>query len=63
VSLGQSVTTSIRCAPLIFWTNAMDFFERYLSFSGGRGDGSLEALFVVMLGMLVLVTVSRYTNK
>ena len=41
----------------------MDFFERYLGFSGGRGDGSLEALFLVVLGMLVLVTVSRYTNK
>jgi len=41
----------------------MDFFERYLGFSGGRSDGSLEALFLVVLGMLLLVTVSRYTNK
>ena len=27
----------------------MDFFERYLGFSGGRGDGSLEAIFLLVL--------------
>ena len=41
----------------------MDFFERYLGFSGGRGDGSLEMLFFVVLGMIVLVSVFHLTNK
>jgi hypothetical protein len=33
----------------------MDFFERYLGFSGGRGDGSLEVLFLVVLSMIIVV--------
>jgi len=33
----------------------VDFLERYLGFSGGRGDGSLEVLFLVALGTIVLV--------
>ena len=40
----------------------MDFFERYLGI-GNRGDGSLEALFLVVLAMIVLVTVSRFVAK
>jgi hypothetical protein len=38
---------------------SVDFFERYFGFSGGRGDGSLEVLFLVALGMIVLVTMSH----
>jgi len=38
----------------------MDFFERYLGFSGGRGDGSLEVLFLVVLGMIALVSVFHF---
>jgi hypothetical protein len=26
----------------------MDFFERWFGFSGGRGDGSLEFIFLVV---------------
>ena len=37
----------------------MDFFERYLDFSGGRGDGSLESIFVVVLFMIILVISTR----
>jgi hypothetical protein len=33
----------------------MDFFEKYLGFSGGRGDGSLEVLFLVVLSMIIVV--------
>ena len=33
----------------------MDFFERYLGFSGGRGDGSLEFIFVVLLFAIIVV--------
>ena len=37
----------------------MDFFERYLGI-GGRGDGSMEVLFLVVLGMIGLVTMSYF---
>jgi uncharacterized protein (UPF0333 family) len=38
----------------------LDFLERYLGFSGGRGDGSLEFLFLV--GMIVLVGMFHLTK-
>ena len=41
----------------------MDFFERYFGFSGGRGDGSLEVLFLVVLGTIVLVTVFHLATE
>ena len=31
----------------------MDFFERYLGFSGGRGDGILEAMFLLVLVIVI----------
>ena len=37
----------------------MDFFERYLGI-GVRGNGSMEVLFVVVLGMIDLVTMSYF---
>jgi hypothetical protein len=37
----------------------MDFFERWFGFSGGRGDGSLEAIFLVVLFMIILVVWTR----
>ncbi len=45
----------------LFWNEAVDFFERYLGI-GGRGDGSLEMLFLVVLGMIVLVTMSHFAT-
>ena len=41
----------------------VDFFERYLGFSGGRGDGSLEVLSLVVLGMIILVVMSRFASR
>ena len=40
----------------------MDYFERYLGI-GGRGDGSLEVLFLVVLGMITIVTMSYLTTR
>ena len=40
----------------------MDFFERYLGIAG-RGDGSMEVLFLVVLGMIGLVTMSYFVTK
>jgi hypothetical protein len=31
----------------------MDFLERYFGFTGGRGDGSLEAL--ILIAVLIVV--------
>jgi len=41
----------------------MDFFERWFGFSGGRGDGSLEMLFLVVLAMIILVSIFHYSTK
>jgi hypothetical protein len=41
----------------------MDFFERYLGFSGGRGDGSLEVLFLVVLSMIIIALMSHFFAK
>jgi hypothetical protein len=41
----------------------MDFFERWFGFSGGRGDGSLEMLFLVTLAMIALVSVFHFSTK
>jgi hypothetical protein len=37
----------------------VDFFERYLGISPDNGDGSLEALFVIILFMLIVVVALR----
>jgi len=64
VSLSGAVRNDLHPLRAAYFLDQRDgLFERYLGFSGGRGDGSLEALFLVVLGMLVLMTVSRYTNK
>ena len=41
----------------------MDFFERWFGFSGGRGDGSLEVLFLVVLGVITVVLMSYFFHK
>ena len=41
----------------------MDFFERWFGFSGGRGDGSLETIFLVLLLMIILVISTLYIGK
>jgi uncharacterized protein (UPF0333 family) len=41
----------------------MDFFERYLGFSGGRGDGSLEFIFLVVLFAIIVVIAGVFLNK
>jgi hypothetical protein len=42
---------------------AVDFFERWFAFSGGRGDGSLEVLSLVVLGMITLIAMMRFVGK
>jgi hypothetical protein len=39
------------------------FFERWFGFSGGRGDGSLEFIFLVVLFAITVVIAGVFLNK
>ena len=41
----------------------MDFFERYLGFSGGRGDGTLEAMSLLVLLIIIIGIVMAFFHK
>jgi hypothetical protein len=41
----------------------MDFIERHLGFSPDGGDGSVEALFITVLVMIITVAASRWALK
>jgi hypothetical protein len=41
----------------------MDFFERWLGFSGVRGDGSLEFIFLVVLFAIIVVIAPRLLSR
>ena len=41
----------------------MDFIERHLGFSPDNDDGSLEAMLVIVLGMIIAVVVFRLAYK
>ena len=41
----------------------MDFFERYLGFSGGRGDGTLEAMLLLVLVIIITGIVMAFFHK
>jgi hypothetical protein len=41
----------------------MDFIERHLGFSPDGGDGSVEALLITVLVMIITVAASRWALK
>jgi hypothetical protein len=41
----------------------MDFFERYLGFSGGRGDGTLEAMVLLVLVIIITGIAMAFFHK
>jgi hypothetical protein len=41
----------------------MDFIERHLGFSPDDGDGSMEALFLTVLVMVITVAGFRWASK
>jgi hypothetical protein len=41
----------------------MDFFERYLGFSGDGGDGSFEAIFLLALLIIFTGIVAAFFRK
>jgi uncharacterized protein (UPF0333 family) len=41
----------------------VDFIERLLGFSGGRGDGSLEAIFLLALVIVITAIVMVFFHK
>jgi hypothetical protein len=41
----------------------MDFFERWFGYSGVRGDGSLEFIFLVVLFAIIVVIAPRLLSR
>jgi hypothetical protein len=41
----------------------MDFFERYLGYSGDGGDGSLEAMLLLLLLIMITGIVVGFFRK
>jgi hypothetical protein len=41
----------------------MDFIERHLRFSPDDGDGSMEAMFLTVLVMIITVVAFRIASK
>jgi hypothetical protein len=42
---------------------AVDFFERWFGFSGGRGDGSLEFVFLVVVFAIIVLIGGAFLGK
>ena len=56
------------CGVLLLWVNhtiaaPMDFIERHLRFSPDDGDGSMEAMFLTVLVMIITVVAFRLASK
>jgi class III signal peptide len=56
------VTYDNNAGLFLYSVKQMDFFERWFGFSGGRGDGSLEFIFLVVLFAIIVVIASRYLS-
>jgi hypothetical protein len=41
----------------------MDFFERWFGFSGVRGDGSLELIFLLVLFAIIVVIAALFLTN
>src|SRR5262249_46699455 len=63
LNFGPKRLPPVPIAGHLFWNEVHGFFRKIFGFSGGRGDGSLEVLFLVALGMIVLVTMSHLGTK
>ena len=56
------------CGAVLLWVNhtiaaPMDFIERHLGFSPDDGDGSMEAMFLTVLVMIITVVAFRLASK
>ena len=56
------------CSAVLLWVNhtiaaPMDFIERHLGFSPDDGDGSMEAMFLTVLVMIITVVAFRLASK
>jgi hypothetical protein len=56
------------CGAVLLWVNhtiaaPMDFIERQLGFSPDDGDGSMEAMFLTVLVMIITVVAFRLASK
>jgi len=65
IGLGSIIAA---CGTLLMWVlhksaAPMDFIERHLGFSPDDGDGSMEALFLTVLVMIITVAGFRWASK
>ena len=56
------------CGTVVLWVERngaapLDFIERHLGFSPDNGDGSMEALLITVLVMIVTVGALRWASK
>ena len=56
------------CGAVLHWVHhksfaPMDFIERHLRFSPDDGDGSMEAMFLTVLVMIITVVAFRIASK
>jgi hypothetical protein len=65
IALGSIIAV---CGVVLLWVNhtiaaPMDFIERHLRFSPDDGDGSMEAMFLTVLVMIITVVAFRLASK
>jgi hypothetical protein len=65
IALGSIIAI---CGVVLLWVNhtiaaPMDFIERHLRFSPDDGDGSMEAMFLTVLVMIITVVAFRLASK
>ena len=65
IALGSIIAV---CGVVLLWVNhtiaaPMDFIERHLGFSPDDGDGSMEAMFLTVLVMIITVVAFRLASK
>jgi hypothetical protein len=65
IALGSIIAV---CGAVLLWVNhtiaaPMDFIERHLGFLPDDGDGSMEALVVTVLVMIITVVAFRLASK
>ena len=65
IALGSIIAI---CGVVLLWVNhtiaaPMDFIERHLGFSPDDGDGSMEAMFLTVLVMIITVVAFRLASK
>ena len=65
IALGSIIAV---CGVVLLWVHRtsaapMDFIERYLGFSPGKGDGSMEVMFLTVFVMIITMAAFHLASK